>query len=73
MGPTIMGKYSQITELSPRDVMWLQRLADGVRLSDLPARSEQVAKNRVMRIRWFLQAETTTQAVAIALRRGIIR
>lgn len=60
--------------LSSRDIYWLSLLSNGAGAKNLPGvKSEQVAKNRLRIIRWHMKVETTTQAVAEALRRGIIK
>lgn len=64
----------RLTQLSTLDKLWLLELSHGVitkQLMDAP--SEQMAKNRLISIRQFLGAGTTTEAVAIAIRKGVIR
>lgn len=63
-----------LQNLSRRDVIWLQQLSHGMVIKELKGvTSEQAAKNRILRIRKFLGAYNTTQAVAVAIRQGIIK
>lgn len=59
--------------LRPRDVEWLQALADGKQTTELQGRTYQGRKNGLGEIRACLNARTMTHAVAMALRKGIIR
>ena len=62
------------TGLLPRDVRLLQGLADGEELQMLAKSfaSYQMCKNRLARIRDILGADSTCQAIAMAVRRKII-
>ena len=62
-----------ITELSNVDVRWLYELSQGATIKDLKGMTLQMTKNRLQSIRVFLGVKNTTQAVAEAIRRGIIR
>jgi DNA-binding CsgD family transcriptional regulator len=63
-----------LMELSKRDILWLKELSNGTVSAELTGSpSKQVAKNRLVRIRQYFGAQTTTQAVAEAIRRGLIR
>ena len=60
--------------LCPRDIRWLSLLSHGTPVKSLPGlRTEQAIKNRLGMIRWYLSCYTTTQAVAEALRKGLIK
>jgi DNA-binding CsgD family transcriptional regulator len=59
-------------KLIDRDVQWLEALSHGAPQRDL-YRSEQYVKNRLRIIREIMGVQNTVQAVAEALRRGIIR
>ena len=64
----------RITQLTTRDRLWLTELSHGATTKELSeSASWQAAKNRMQSIRHFLNVATTTQAVAEAIRRGIIR
>lgn len=66
--------YPPVESLSPSDLLWLNELSEGKSFKQLTgATSEGVAKNRFLRIRKFLGAKNTTQAVAKAIRNGIIK
>jgi hypothetical protein len=71
------GRYAddkRLTHLGDRDIRWLKLLSNGVRLKDLPEiPKENSARNRLMLIRQFMNVRTTAQAVAEAIRRGIIK
>ena len=68
-----VGPYRTLDQLHERDILWLRLLSHGTQVKNLPGiRTEQAIKNRLGRIRWFLECVTTTQAVAEAIRRGII-
>jgi DNA-binding NarL/FixJ family response regulator len=58
--------------LKNMDVMLLRLLSDGLTAKEIPGLTEQGVKNRLFRLRQFLNVRTTTQAVAEAIRRGII-
>jgi len=58
--------------LTDRDKRWLQQLADGVEPKNLSDSTPQAARNRLMRIRRILRANTTTEAVAKAFRLGLV-
>ena len=63
-------------ELKPTDIALLQALADGDTLKALAPtlnREWGTLKKRMRAIRDFLGADTTTQAVAMALRRSLIK
>ncbi len=62
-------------KLNPLDLIILQALADGEKLKQIAAtvnRSPKSMKNRMIRIREILGADTTGQAIAMALRRSLI-
>lgn len=61
-----------IEQLTERDRDWLERLSNGLEFCDI-YHSRGYLKNRMMAIRRHLNANNTTQAIAIAIRRGIIR
>lgn len=58
--------------LIERDLIWLQKLADGELMKCLHT-SGQYAKNEMRRIRETLKAETSIHAISIAFRRGLIK
>lgn len=60
-----------LTRLSERDIAWLQALADGRRICQLEG--SEYAKQRLQAVRRYMQVRTTVQAVAEALRRGMIK
>lgn len=59
--------------LSQRDLVWLDRLSRGSDGKNLEGSSERGIRARLSRIRAKLGAKTTTQAVATALREGLIK
>jgi DNA-binding NarL/FixJ family response regulator len=62
--------------LTPREIQILQLVADGMRNKELGAHlgiSEQTAQGHVKNILSKLQVNDRTEAVTVALRRGIIR
>lgn len=62
--------------LRPMDIEWLSMLSNGFHVKELATASnvsEQIVKNRLQSVRQFMRVETTTHAVAEALRKGIIR
>lgn len=59
-------------QLTVRDKEWLKKLAAGLGPKELGASKTAVA-NRLLRIRSILNAKTTAQAVAEAIRRGVIQ
>jgi DNA-binding NarL/FixJ family response regulator len=64
-----------VDTLNPLDLIILQALADGQNLREIAAsiaRSPKSMKNRMIRIREILGADTTGQAIAMALRRSLI-
>jgi DNA-binding CsgD family transcriptional regulator len=58
-------------ELSERDRRWLRSIADGTRVKELH-HSEVYARNQMQIVREILGVRTTSQAIALALRTGII-
>ena len=65
---------SKRTLLSTRDKLWLTELSHGLITKQLTeASSEAWAKNRLLKVRRFMGVKTTTQAVAEAIRKGIIK
>ena len=60
-----------IKRLCPRDIEWLQKLANGASGPQLHT-SYGYTRTRLASVRQLLNARTTTQAVAEAIRRGII-
>lgn len=63
-------------DLTPRELEVLELVADGSRNQDIANKlfiAEETVKMHVIRIMQKLDAESRTQAVAIALRRGIIQ
>lgn len=57
-----------------RDLLWLYQLSHGRTAKQLSWKlTEQGIKNRLIKIRQRLHVKTTTEAVAEALRRGLIQ
>lgn len=74
MNLVVVGPYRMIQRLEDRDVHWLHLLSHGAIPKNLPGlASEGAIKNRLGMIRSFMNVRTTTEAVAEAMRRGIIR
>lgn len=61
--------------LTKRDVEWLKELSNGAQTKSLVTDeiSERGVQNRLIKIKALLRAENIAQAVAEALRRGIIQ
>src|SRR5258706_7396836 len=62
--------------LRPMDIEWLTMLSNGYHVKELATASnvsEQIVKNRLQSVRQFMRVETTTHAVAEAIRQGIIK
>ena len=71
-----LGAYNSgiLQRLSERDILWLQRLSNGERIKYLNGvMREASVKNHMLKVREFLGVKTTVQAVAEAIRRGIIK
>ena len=63
-----------IHELTAYDLTLLQGLSHGYIAKELAVNTtEQMVKNRLYAIRKFMRVNTSTQAVAEALRKGIIK
>jgi DNA-binding NarL/FixJ family response regulator len=65
-----------IAALSIMDIVWLQALSEGKQMKDcavLGQTSLPMVKKRMRSVRLFLGAKNTVQAVAIALRKGLIK
>lgn len=59
--------------LTERDRKWLQELADGVEPKALTGATPQGVRNRLFRLRHIFGAQSTTNLVAIAMRKGIVQ
>ena len=73
--PALISGKDQTDMLTPREREILQLLADGMSNADVAARlfiSQETVKSHVRHILRKLEADTRTQAVAIALRESII-
>jgi len=67
--------HGQNVELAPTERRVLQLVADGAgedRAAEILGRSPETIKTQTKRIRLKLGARTITQAVAIAMRKGLI-
>lgn len=62
-----------LASLTDRDKYWLQRLADGATAKELERGSVTAVASRLMVVRRILGARTNEQAVAEAMRRGVVR
>jgi len=74
-GARTYGNAGAGSKLSARQIELLQLMADGKHLADtakVMGVSRNMSRNRAIAIRRKLDAETTTHAVAIALRLGLI-
>lgn len=66
----------RIAAITPRDVELLTMLSHGYSVKELAHAcntSQPMIKNRMASLRLFLHARTTVQAIAEALRKGIIK
>lgn len=69
-----MSYWAPLKQLSTRDKLWLMELSHGAGMKQLTeATSAAMAKNRMTVVYRYLGVKSCTQAVAEALRRGIIR
>lgn len=75
LGPHEAISYvKEIKALNDLDKLWLQELSEGKGFKELSGNFHVAArKNRFRRIRKFMGCINTTQAVAEAIRRGIIK
>lgn len=63
---------SRVAVIQDRDIDWLQRLANGEEMKSFDAGYPAV-RERFAKIRSALGAKTTAEAVAIAIRKGLIQ
>lgn len=60
-------------KVTPRDLVWLQQLADGREPKNLLGATTQGVRNRMYRLRRIFGASTTCQVIAMAMRKGMIQ
>lgn len=63
----------QAKRLTEMDLEWLNDLAAGKSVKELRGPCENTVNNRLRKVRQILDAETNTQAIYNALKRGIIQ
>jgi DNA-binding CsgD family transcriptional regulator len=70
--PDVTVTETKEVKITPRDVIWLQQLADGKEPKNLTGATTQGVRNRMYRLRHIFGANTTAQVIAMAMRKGII-
>ena len=69
----MMTNIADLPNVTPRDIEWLQALANGVESKNLAGSTPQSARNRLCRLRKILGANTTVECVVMAMRKGLIK